>query len=191
MFEIIFSSWLVTVLFLAWVIAILATEENGLFGVGILLTVFVVTMHDWLYDPNISTFCIDHAVAALLAFAAYLIAGLAWSFYRWWRKVLYQKELWLEAIDRVAADWEREQRFPLDISRSPSGRGTKEKAIEKLAPKESFRPKPDYSQIACWIVFWPWSVFWYLTSDLLVRFAQAIRRHFGKLYQGIVDRAFG
>ena len=99
----------------------------------------------------------------LIAVLAYVLAGIAWSTFNWYRfcskKVLYYRE---KCGDGLTASQMKDLKDDLLVSQHKA-------------------------MLTGWIAFWPWSLVWSFTGDFFVMIYEAMTN----VYQNIANRAIG
>lgn len=112
----------------------------------------------------------------------FLIIGVLWSFFKWYRFV---KEAARKARERL--QWEIDQyqsgcgyTYPVNTEEG------RQQFLNNAKPWVS-RYK---ARIAGWIVFWPLSMLWTVLTELLRDVFERIVEFFRGYYQRIVDKAF-
>jgi hypothetical protein len=101
--------------------------------------------------------------AILLFSLVYLLAGVAWSFFRWIRYVKEQADVW----------------------RKENGNTLKEYDLAML--KRKLDVSNNKGRLTGWIAYWPWSLVWNITGD----FFTMVYENLQGAYQKIADRALG
>jgi len=95
---------------------------------------------------NIFVYAWYNPLHVLAFIGLYLLSGLLYSFFKWWRFLLSEKKKWSYTWEGVNAEKRKE-------------------AIERYMPSVSNH----LDSIAVWIVYWPFSLLWTLLSDILNR----------------------
>ena len=151
------------IVFVVWFLVVLALEETGepeaLVG-GLFVTAIAIALHDWFSPYDVHTAAIENWKWLALGFACYLPIGGAWSIFRWYRYNVAKLKEWNTLPD---TDWRKQ--------------------------KKDSNPRPGVSahksRIIGWIVYWPWSVFWYALKDVLMRVFEHVFELLKSTYQKV------
>lgn len=172
----------------AWV----ETEHNILAGfwlIGCIVT--------WCWIQHTGIAWIWHSPGAvILAVLVYMAAGGVWSLIRWWKHVadwrrgyeLHMNSFLAGSIASGIGEHTDPQFKPLNYSGSPLSEWPAPLRDQWL---RTFNAAPQASRsgdkLTAWVLYWPWSLFWTMVSDPVVRIARAIGRSLRQAYQRVTD----
>jgi len=120
-----------------------------------------------------------------LSNGCHVVVGVIWAVVKWWlylkdilRRFLHFKVLWLknngvkgdEIPDDKRKDWK--SAIPYEFG--------------DLPPKA----RQHSERIVAWMMWWPWSFFWTLLDDFIVRVYKELFDLFRKMFQRISDSVF-
>lgn len=135
-------------------------EHEGNLGAStIILIVYAILIGGGNYGGWISfTLPIISWSALLVGGTIYLVVGLIWSFYKWFR--LYKTKM-------------NQYNHQKSLQNNP----TLDRYIPKLEENKS--------SITTWVLFWPFSVMRYVLSDVIFKFTTFITECFESVYNKI------
>lgn len=160
------------ILVCVWSVFLWAFIENEKPGWATFTAVLFFGALATMGDFNIVTIFKEDWVSGLIVVAGYLIAGIIWSFVKWWRYLTRRKETVQELTaeflknrqldsskrvpEKLNGDWKSYMRHhtPLDFR---SAR-TEDIWVQPRAADNKVT-------IVTWMGFWPWSVPWTLVRD--------------------------
>lgn len=152
-----------------WPALIIALEVICLFGFvefergGFALISIVVTslLLHFLFGISVFSFIYEHPLALIMWAAGYIAVGVAYSLFRW---------------DRLGAKWRRNY----------------DDADSDYMKKGIWAEKPvaahSKNRIITWMMFWPWSMLWWIISDFVKELFTVIYRKIAKWYDAIMAR---
>lgn len=140
---------------------ILAFVENKNPLVAFVSFIIALVLLEFLTAADPLTFTYNNPVTVLMYAAGYVVIAILYSFWRW---------------DRLGAAWRRKYDDP-DYARS------KESLLRE-------RPLAKYNKalIIGWMMFWPWSLFWWVLADFIIDFFGFLYRHLARVYDAISSR---
>ena len=200
-----------------WVLAavisiyvIYALERELYIGMGLVfLAGFLAT---WLLGGvNLFAWVIANPLTSLAYCGGYLLCGAVFSVIKWilfvtGRRNEYEdlKVAWLQKVGEsgtkipqaMRSDWKE---YLLTTGQTYGHkrnkwwiRGTEEH--QKKDGKRIIRIIPvaweHKARITSWITVWPWSAFWTIFDDIIIRIGEAIQTHLAKFMDIIAKRAF-
>jgi hypothetical protein len=137
-----------------------AFVANDRGGMATVSVVVTLILLQWLGYP-IAAFIWQNPLTVVVWLLAYLGMGIGYSFFKW---------------DRFVAKWRREY----DESKTKDGRDR----IWRARPVAG----ESKDRIIGWMMFWPWSLFWWLVADFVSELFLAIYRKLGNLYDRVTSR---
>jgi hypothetical protein len=124
-------------------------------------------------------------VACLEWFGVYLVAGVAWSFAKWYFFVLNKKRAYTEILARFLAE-NKLQNLNDPASLKKFNNVWALKSLGKIPPQAN----ENKSEIIGWISYWPWSAVWTLLDDFVTKIFQEIYARLAGTFQKISDNQF-
>lgn len=132
---------------------------------------------------------------------AWFLAGLVWSFPRWLLFLRKAKAEYVAELKNFAdtknqvpdtAQWSTELRYKWDNEWELQNLERKyhfefDCATGKLKPP-SFDQNMD--RLTSWVLLWPWSVFWTMFRDGIMRLIEEVVRFLGRAYQKLSQSVF-
>jgi hypothetical protein len=117
----------------------------------------------------------ENTSGLLMWFGVYLIIGIVWSFFKWFKTVKYAKGKFLKA----KADYE-----------NSVNNGYKSATLKSIT---YFLPKVNQwkASITSWILFWPFSILRYAFGTMLIDFMDAVISRLKGLYDSITCKVAG
>ena len=112
----------------------------------------------------------------LIGVGAYLLAGGAWSVFRWFK---YCREF-------IAKNPYNNNNPLNDYS---TGREVKLTPVEYY--KKQLRPSEHKSRLIGWITYWPWSLVWNIAGDTLTAIYDALANVYQKTADAVIKKALG
>ena len=159
--------WLL--LFIASIIFI-AAVENDEYAFSIVATIILLAIY---WKPLLALGAHWNLIA--IFGGLYVVAGIAWSIWRWTRYVQKAAENYQEIAEQLKSKFKDKN----------TSENVREMEYEKTKFKDKIDVKDNKSRIVGWIVYWPWSAFWNITGD----FFNAIYDHLKAVYQKIANKA--
>ncbi|MFM2374020.1 MAG: hypothetical protein RLZZ234_15 [Candidatus Parcubacteria bacterium] len=128
-------------------------------GFATISVIVTLVLLQWLGYPVIS-FVWQNPLTVVVWVLGYLALGISYSFFKW---------------DRTVAKWRRE------YDESPK---SKQDHMWSRRPVASARK----DRILGWMMFWPWSFFWWVVADFVKELFLSIYKHLGGLYDKVTSR---
>ena len=165
-------------------------ESPGMFTLGLLG--FFATMYFMKHDLTIGILTDIKAnwPTYLLRVGSYVLLGLLWSMFKWFRKAY-----------KAGKDFKKwSETFNEEIEREIKNRTKKteqeilnEARIEFDTRRDAYMPKASENKgtITLWAVMWPFSVIRYIIGNALKDFFSMIFNKLKGVYDAISDKAFG
>lgn len=151
-------------------------ESDPFYVSGATITLLVVLLIlQFLSDVRPFTYVYHHPLSALLFVLGYLIAGVLWSFVKWYS---YLRN-WSDKYKREKAEY-----FARPKNDSPDGRDYWNRLHRGTLPTA----KENKSRIIAWMSYWPWSLIWTFINDPIKRAFRALYRELQQTYQRIADK---
>ncbi len=189
---------------IASIYVIYALERERYWGMGALFLATFAAM--WVFGGvNVLAWIVANPWMALAIFGGYFLIGAVFSLIKWvlfvtGRRHDYEdlKVAWLRSIDQggtaipanMRGDWEKHL---LDTTEH-DGRYDRKKWWVQLGRKKKVRIVPiaweHKSRITAWITVWPWSAFWTIFDDIIIRIGEAIQTALAKVMDAIARKAF-
>jgi hypothetical protein len=157
--------------------------------------------------PQLAEF-FSHPVNVVATLVGYLVFGIAWAFLKWYMVLSKAKTRFVEFRDRYLdqknldagyfstapktdEDFAAHKAYIEAIEKAFGnhrihGAKSVQEAITNMRPLAS-RHK---SSIIFWIGYWPFSVIWFLISDLVREFAEFVYNKVAGTFQRLSDRMF-
>jgi hypothetical protein len=178
-----FSLWelfSLTVLALAIIIAVI-NEADFIAG---FLFVLTLVLCQWVFNIDIWWWVQNNPFKLLMFSVAYLLVGVIWSLFKWFRFVKSE----LEKCEQCKIQFLTSRNYPPTAS-IPSELSER---WERVLEINGWPPKPSAHKVesARFIVTWPISVFWAIMRDFFVWVAEKAYSSVEALYQKISDRMF-
>lgn len=168
---------------------VVANEKPGWATVSVVATLALLA---WLGNFNLWTVITHQPWWALVFFAAYVVLGVDWSFWKWWFFVTDKKEKFVE----LRAEYEK---MAKDGPKAETGgfRSTHDYFINRLNDlrcgmelNKKPRARDNKARILTWTIYWPWSFVWTIIDDPLKKFFKYIYKKLQAVYQKISDRIY-
>jgi len=152
-----------------WPALIVLIEMCALFACmelerGVLALVSVaatITILDYVFHVGVVSFTFANMFTVGIYFLAYVAFGVLFSLFRW---------------DRYCAKWRREY----DETEYENGK--------TRLRKELPRAKTSKSRIITWMMFWPWSLVWWVIRDFVKEIFIVLYEKLGKVFDRIAHR---
>lgn len=176
----IFVSIVALVLFI-----VVANEKPGWATIYVVVTLVLLA---WLGDFNLWKVVTHEPWWAVALFAAYVVLGVSWSFWKWWFFVTDKRDKFLELKNRyekVVKDDKPESEYcHLDYDCS----------LNHLRREMELNKKPrardNKARILTWTIYWPWSFVWTIIDDPLKKLFKYIYKKLQAVYQKIADKVY-
>jgi hypothetical protein len=146
---------------LVWTLILFPLVALERTGFAILTVVVGAVLLQFVGGIDVWGALVDRPLSILMWVAVYVLVGLGYSFLRW---------------DRYAAKWRREYE---------AASSTYEKDIMWGNQPAAVKNK---NRITSWMMFWPWSAFWWFFSDFIVEAYEWLYTHFSTVYTWIAQR---
>jgi len=196
--------WIICAGFLA---VILAFEEHGKGWWSTLSTFYLLAFVVFLSDFNLLFWVRDNWQYAVYGFLIYFFGcGGVWSIIKWFIKGKEASDIAFECkrqyysrintdISVHAANLTSQQRQDLIniIRNAYEGAGVDVGvSLYHTDDVEAVKPRAvkNIDTILMWMIYWPLSVFWFCTHDIIKRTTRAIISMLRRVYNGITDRLF-
>ena len=184
---------------------IYALERELYYGVGLVFLATFLAMW-FLGGVNVLTWIIANPLMALAIFGGYFLIGAVFSVIKWilfvtGRRNEYEdlKVAWLQGIgqegttvtENFKADWKK---YLLNTDRSDGHWNRQKWWVRAGGTKKKIRIIPvaweHKARVTAWITVWPWSAFWTIFDDIIIRIGEAIQTCLAKFMDAIAMRAF-
>lgn len=178
----IFVSVIALVLFI-----VVANEKPGWATISVVVTLVLLA---WLGDFNLWRVITHQPWWAVAFFAAYVVLGVGWSFWKWWFFVTDKKDKFVELraeYEKVAKRSEAEvaeRHYVIDHD-SRLNHLRREMELNKKP-----RARDNKARILTWTIYWPWSFVWTIIDDPLKKFFKYIYKKLQAVYQKIADKIY-
>ena len=194
--------WLLVVV--TAVLVLIASETGRRFWALFCIAGFITLMH---FSGNINVpDILANPLHLLLFVGLYFVIGTPWSFLKWFSFLNQKKDELMEIKGRfIKARATMQPPATVALSeKSPIPTEEWDNFAEFVRessyggyhwkPEKPEDCKPHWSKykgkLTDWILFWPWSAFWTILNDPLVRLGNWIRDRFRGVYQWQSDRVF-
>lgn len=161
-------------------------EDDALPGFIVLAVTAVIFMVFGNFMLGVVNYIYHNPLILLGGVAIYLLAGLLYSVYRWWRYLIKKRKEfdqnkveWIRR-EKQRRDHAKEQYNPEDILAAWKKNVADNSLLQQYIPRLSRNKE----RITCWMTFWPWSLFWYMFRKLFIE----IWNNIYKLFQGMFRR---
>ena len=121
-------------------------------------------VHLWIYKGSLLTikdYVLNNPLQILEYIGLYVVAGIVWSFYKWY---VYLKK----NVEKLKERGTKSTNFKKDYSN----------IFDASENKES---------IIAWMIYWPFSAFWYIISDPITKFYKWLFEKFSGIYENITN----
>lgn len=154
--------WIVVSIAAIFIIYSLDTEDWG--GTGATVTLIITSVLIWIFGgdtmSNIFSYISDNPMRILGFLGIYALAGVAWSFVKWYFYLLGTKE-------RLLKDGNEDIR-QYDIPTASDNKG----------------------RLIAWMTYWPFSAVWTIINDPIKRFFKFLFGRLENVFQKMSDRMF-
>lgn len=174
--------WLILAAYVIAVILCIESDGKSILSWPITLTLVLAGLFYLMYRaPLAERFGGFTLGGALSVFGLYLVAGIVWSFFKWFKFLKNAKKKYDKEVLRVE-----------DVNKDKKAKGQDKYCIpppniEYYIPLAS----ENKEQLSCWILFWPFSGLRYMMGNLLVDLLHAITDAFAGTYNKISYKIFG
>jgi len=158
----------------------------------------------WYFDVfNVWVYAKTNPWGIVIYIAAYLIIGVLWGLFKWWRFVAKRFEIYL----RLKKEFLISKKLPADRVRleAPMPEDLREEWTKSITNnpydnrgyylRHKLDEVPDYTKhkdlITSWGAFWPWSMLWTVINDPVRRFFSWAYENLGKAYDRIAQNTYG
>lgn len=156
--------------FLIIAVLLFPVVESERAGLAFLTIAIGAALAQFLYGFNIFGYVVNEPWAAFTWIVVYIGFGIGYSFVRW---------------NSFCANWRKEyEELQADVVRNSYNANTRLKYSWDHRPQANTSKK----RITTWMMFWPWSSFWWFFSDFIVNFFNAIYDRLAKVYTNIAAR---
>jgi len=154
-----FWAWVVLAIWTVSIITLVAWERPGSAALTVVITLAIL---QFVGGKDVLGYILDNPMTILKWGAYYVAVGVAYSFVRW---------------DQVGREWRK------NYESAEPGSGTQ---------KYYWDNQPDAAQsksrIVSWTMFWPWSMFWWLLSDVIKNAFEWLYSKLSGVYTAITRR---
>jgi len=166
------SLGIVEALVLLAVFAVLALlTETERFGWATLAVAGTVAVAQWMHWADIWGFVRAHALVSALYVGGYVVAGVLWSFVKWFSFLMRFRDVLKEVRVPGSEYYNAIVYRGFSLSRKPAAAEAKGK-------------------ITAWMIFWPFSLVGTVLNDPVKRIFTFLFGRFKHLYQEMSDRVF-
>lgn len=160
----------------------------GLNGIGPFLFLAAIIGGVWLSIGAISPvilWIVHNPVIFSVSLFAYLLCGLGWSFFKWYKFVLKDTRY----IDKFKYEAKKLGISPIDyyLGRLPA----ESKEIDRITRSNIFNYEPkvmnNIDRLSTWWICWPTSVLRYIVGDFLYDLTRRIAKWFSGIYARITE----
>ena len=141
----------------------------------------------YLGDFNLWHAIKGNPMGAIVACAAYVGVGAAWSVGKWWFFVHACRAIYQEVRDEFM------ERYNLDKSGDiPDHQKQDFQFKVEHGSKEAAKPliRENKSRITIWMTYWPWSMTWTLINDPVKKMFRWVYHQLQAVYQSIADHGY-
>ena len=148
-------------IFAAWVILLFPLVEFERTGFAVLSVIVGLALAQFGFGYDVLGTITGNPIAILAWGGFYILVGIGYSLLRW---------------NSFCAKWRREyDAEPGGFTRSTMWSNRPDAATSK-------------NRITAWMMFWPWSAFWWLLSDVITEIFEWIYVRFAAVYSRIAAR---
>lgn len=154
----------IILLIIEFIILCICSENKSWWISLISICATFAIVHLWIYKGSLLTikdYILNNPLQILEYIGLYVVAGIVWSFYKWY---VYLKR-------KVEVLKEKGYKFPNNKKDYP----------------ESFDASKNKESIIAWMIYWPFSAFWYIISDPITRFYKWLFEKFSGIYEKIAN----
>lgn len=160
---------------------VLLEMEN--FGFATLLMIGTGLLVQFLGVADLWHFTLNHFVSVVEYALAYVLMGVVWSFFRWWRYLANWKTRY---TDRRTAWLQRNKLQLLGMTPEQTESMRREIYTTDIKPVAS----DNKSKITAWMCFWVFSIIGWAFNEPVRRIFDFLFRLFKNTYQHIADAMF-
>lgn len=185
---------LLIVLCVFFVVATILMEVEH-FGFATLTLVATLIGLQCFHLLDVLSYVVHHTVETLMYTAGYLLAGIIWSFVKWFSFLMRFRDRYRECRNTFFKDNNLQVGTPL----SPEMASALNTYLARQDYYGEFRGNPltakpkavkNKSRIVAWMSLWPFSVIGTLLNDPVKRLFKFLFNSFKALYQQMADRVF-
>lgn len=159
-----------SVLLIAFVLVTFFTEVER-FGWATISVLVTLVLAQWLKWTDIHSVLKTHALLSAIYFGGYVVAGVAWSFVKWFSFLMRFRDV-LKEVDEPTSEYYQAVTYRGNsLKRKPMAAQNKQK-------------------ITAWMIFWPFSLIGTVLNDPVKRFFTFLFGRFKHLYQKMADSIF-
>lgn len=159
----------------------------------------------WLAGYPVFSFTMEHWRDVLLGFGVYLLAGIPWAVFKWWRYAVEARNRLVEWLPSHPIPVRGKPASPLTDPERPVDEQETEYAYgERLRRYGQHVPHPtqfrmvdqkfylttDKSRITTWLALWPFSMLGSFLNDFLLSLWENIYEMFSGVFRRISDAVF-
>lgn len=183
----------------------------GIIGLFVVLTLIVITVEDkdgesnlgwplfWILVAGVIVYFLNKKILLeidyyklLISALIYLLLGLFWSFFKWYRFVKKAAKYFKKNMGEYQASFLRYEKELASYEKEDPGYRNREPKAPKQPNVADYIPKvsDNKAQLSSWIILFPFSVLRYALGNLLTDFLNGIIKAFKSVYETITKNLF-